>query len=171
MTNQWPPRTLRDLQTSLNALASAVQDRSTNRSDDEQIWLTRFFVVRICGYLEQVVHETIRAYISAKSGGFVRTFAHSWMEKSRNPSPENMLGLVGRLDSNLSDSLRQLLEENDNHLFREISFLVDRRHKIAHGLNEGLSPTKALTLKGSMEEVARWFVAEMNPNPRKAGTR
>lgn len=168
MINHWPPPSLTALRRSLDTLGKAVEERREGRTDDEQIWLTRFFVVRICGYLEQVVHETIRGYISAKSGGLVRTFAHSWMDKSRNPSPDNMVGLVGRLDASLGERLTNLLEENDNHLLREISLLVDRRHKIAHGLNEGLTPAKALSLKATMEQIADWFIAELDPNPRKS---
>lgn len=166
----WPPHPLPELRRQLNELALAVADRSTDRADDEQIWLTRFLVVRTCGYLEQVVHETIRSFISAKSGGMVRSFAHSWLARSKNPSIDNMLEITGRLDAALADDLRSRLEDNDGYLQREISLLVDRRHKIAHGTNEGLGTVKALSLKSDAEIVADWFIENLDPHrPLRTG--
>lgn len=165
-TSQWPPRELIEYRNALELLAACVQNRHKNRTDDEQMWLNRFFVVRICGYLEQVVHETLRGYITAKSGGPVRTFAHSWLERSKNPSPDNMLNLVGRLDRDLGERLRELLDDNDKHLCRELGLLLDRRHKIAHGLNEGMTESKALSLMKETYRVADWFIEHLSPFPR-----
>ncbi|MFE5567800.1 HEPN domain-containing protein [Amycolatopsis japonica] len=164
MSSHWPPRSLATLRISLDTLAEAVAAGRAERTDDEQIWLTRFLVVRTCGYLEQVVHETIRGYIHEKSGGLVRSFAHSWIERSRNPSPDNMLDLVGRLDGSLAGELQEVLDADDQYLRREISLLVDRRHKIAHGLNEGMNSQKAVSLKAAAEKVGEWFVVELNPD-------
>ena len=131
------------------------------------MWLTRFLVVRTCGYLEQVTHEIARAYIAEKSGGMVRSFAISWMDTSRNPSPDNLLTLVGRFDANLADELRSIFVADDQRLSRELSLLVDRRHKIAHGLNEGLSTAKAIALMQDVEQVAEWFIKNLDPSRRK----
>jgi hypothetical protein len=163
---QWPPRSIPGLKNALNLLADAVNDRHAKRTDDEQMWLTRFLAVRICGYLEQVVHETIKGYMQEKSGGLVLSFALSWMQRSRNPSPDNMADLVGRLDKRLADKLQEFLDADDQYLYREIHYLLDRRHKIAHGLNEGLNAQKALTLKVDIERVADWFIENLNPYAR-----
>jgi len=74
-----------------------------------------------------------------------------------------MLDLTNRLDLNLGEKLRIFLEADDQYLYREISLLVDRRHKMAHGLNEGLGPAKALSLKTDANRVAQWFIQELNP--------
>ncbi|WP_152552332.1 HEPN domain-containing protein [Actinokineospora spheciospongiae] len=163
MGNQWPPYNLKALKNGLDSLADGVKNQPKERTDDEQMWLTRFLVVRICGYLEQVVHETLREFIEAKSGGLARTFALSWIEKSRNPSPDNMVGLVGRLDATLGESLQALLDADDKDVLRELSLLLDRRHKIAHGLNEGMNTRKALALKEVVEKVAEWFFSNLDP--------
>jgi hypothetical protein len=164
MASTWPPANLSRLKTSLDQLAEAVAKRPSHRSDDEQLWLTRFLLLRVCGYLEQVTFETARGYVQAKSGGLVRSFAMSWLDRSKNPSPENLLNLVGRFDLILVDDLRALLEADDHRLHRELSFLVDRRHKIAHGLNEGITQSKALSLKTDAETVADWFVLKLKPH-------
>lgn len=162
--NHWPPRGIKPLRTALDELAESVANRPSTRSVDEQIWLTRFLVVRTCGCLEQTVREVARGYVQGKSGGLVRTFAHSWLEKSRTPSVDNLYDLVGRFDTTLRDELQGFLEHDDQRLHRELSFLVDRRHKIAHGLNEGLNSAKAISLKDDAYEIADWFIDNLNPN-------
>jgi hypothetical protein len=88
----------------------------------------------------------------------------SWLDRSKNPSPDNLLNLVGRFDLALVDDLKALLEADDQRLHRELSLLVDRRHKIAHGLNEGITQSKALSLKADAEIIADWFVQNLKPN-------
>jgi RiboL-PSP-HEPN len=164
MSSTWPPANLARLKTSLDQLAEAVVNRPSHRTDDEHVWLTRFLLLRVCGYLEQVTFETARGYVQAKSGGLVRSFAMSWLDRSKNPSPDNLLNLVGRFDLVLVEDLRTLLEADDQRLHRELSLLVDRRHKIAHGLNEGITQSKALSLKADVETIADWFVQNLKPH-------
>jgi hypothetical protein len=160
---QWPPKLVSSLERSLQQLAKSVRELPSQRSDDEQVWLSRFLVVRTCGYLEQVIYETARDYVREKSGGLVRSFASSWLAKTRNPTPDNMLELVGRFDAGLERDLREMLEADQGHLYREISFLVDRRNKIAHGLNESVNTRKALDLLNETEKIAEWFIANLKP--------
>jgi hypothetical protein len=128
-----------------------------------QTWLCRILVVRSCGYLEQVIWEVCRSYVSQKSGGLVRAFAQSWLEKSRNPTPVNLEELVGRFDALTCDEFKALLDANDYHLRQELSFLVDRRNKIAHGLSESVNRSKALQLKNIASDLADWFILRFNP--------
>ncbi|MEU6825732.1 HEPN domain-containing protein [Streptomyces atriruber] len=164
MTSSWPPRTVKTLGQSLDSIADWVRDPPEKSTDDERIWIVRFFVVRTCGYLEQVIYESVRSYVDAKSGGPLRAYAQSWISRSRNPSPDNMLELAGRFGGQFEERLRELLDNDDQRLHREIALLVDRRHKIAHGLNEGLTGTKALALYDCALEVSAWFLETFNPN-------
>jgi hypothetical protein len=159
----WPPWQLQSLKANLDSLAQAVAERPPGRSDDEHIWLTRFLLIRICGYLEQVAHETVRGFIQAKSYGMARSFAISHLARSRNPTPDNLIEVLSRLDVRLGDRLRDLLNESDQRLYRELSLLLDRRHKIAHGLNEGLNAGKVLQLREDAEQVADWLIQELDP--------
>ncbi|WP_076784672.1 HEPN domain-containing protein [Parafrankia discariae] len=161
---QWPPRNLTTIKENLDRLADSVTNRPEERPDDDHIWLTRFLVVRTCGYLEQATFETTRTYVTEKSGGPVQTFAISWLTKSRNPTPDNLIDLVSRFGPQLEENFRTFLEDEDQRLHREISFLVDRRNKIAHGMNEGINTRKALDLKGDAELVADWFITYLNPD-------
>lgn len=162
--NQWPPKGLALIEGGLDQLAVAIAD-DTSRGIDEQVWLTRFYVVRACGYLEQVVKETVTAHIEARAGGTVRTFALSWLTRSRTPSPENLCEVLGRLDGNMRHDLEDYLDAEDGHVRRELSLLVHRRHHIAHGLNEGLGTKKALELGQLAKDLADWFIRVLNPSP------
>ena len=164
MSSTWPPYLIKRLRSDLEQLAKAVESRPKNRTDDEQIWLTRFLLVRTCGYLEQVTYETARGYVQEKSGGLVRTFAMSWLDRSRNPTPDNLCELVGRFDSHLRDDLFSMFEADDQRLRRELALLVDRRNKIAHGLNEGITVSKAIMLKTDAETVSDWFIKNLRPS-------
>lgn len=135
------------------------------RSDNEDIVreLARFLVIRSCGFLEQVSTECCKYYIRQKSDPRSSSFASSWLERTRNPSPENLIDLVRRFDPAWSDELRQVLDEDDERLRREASFLVDRRNRIAHGENERVSARKAIDLCEVSQEITDWFLQRFDP--------
>jgi hypothetical protein len=140
-----------------------VQDSDRTLDPSVRAWMARLLVVRSVGYIEQSVGECLRGHIQEKSGGWMRSFSHSWLERGRNPSPENLLQLLGRFDQALSDEFEVLLQENDEHLRRELSFMVDRRNKIAHGLNEGIRSERAVDLSEVAVTITDWFVLKFNP--------
>jgi hypothetical protein len=164
MVHRWPPFQVTSLKYGLDSLADLV-DKSHEKAIDPEIqsWLSRLLVIRSCGYLEQVVTEVFRDYVRNKSGGLVRSFAHSWLERSRNPSPDNLTELVGRFDSSICNEFTAMLDGDDGRLRREVGFLVDRRNRIAHGLSEGITQSKALQLKDIACELADWFILRFNP--------
>lgn len=161
---QWPPWEVKSLAAKLDSLA-ALLDPTTQLAHTEEVsgWLARLLVVRSCGYLEQTVAEVSRAYVDERSGGLVRTFARSWLERSGNPGPDRLENLLGRFDKGLRDEFAEYLDADDQRVRRQLAFLVDRRNRIAHGLNEGVAGRKALELKSEACEVADWFILRMNP--------
>jgi len=163
--DRWPPIEVTRLRTNLDETCRLIQfpDYDLDRNLEVHQLLCRFLVVRSCGYLEKSTLEICRAYVRARSGGPVRTFAHSWLERSKNPNPDNLGSLVARFDANMSEEFKAFMGESDGRLRREIRFLVDRRNKIAHGMSEGINQTKAVQLKGVACEVADWFILRFNP--------
>jgi hypothetical protein len=161
----WPPRLVSSLRRNLDEYAEFV--RACGDADTLQ-HLTRLLVIRSSGFLEQTSFEIARGYVEFRSGGMVRTFASSWLERTRNPSEANLMELVGRFDESLKLDFETFLHANDDLLSRELSFLVDRRNKIAHGLNENLNRQKALTLKGVSVTIADWFINHLDPSIKKA---
>jgi hypothetical protein len=165
MSDRWPPWPVTSLKSNLDTLAGIIDPTMGNAISPEiQPWLCRLLVVRSSGYLEQVAVEVCRSYVYEKSGGLVRAFAHSWLERSKNPTPDNLIALVGRFDSKVCEEFIGILEDDDQRLRREIGFLVDRRNKIAHGLSESVNRSKALQLKSDACELADWFILRFNPS-------
>lgn len=166
-TERWPPFQVTSLDNSLGDLSNLVDALAKQRDRNEELaWLARLLVVRSTGYIEQSVQEISRAFVARKSGGLVRAFAHSWLERSRNPTPDALQELLGRFDSQLAEEFTQFMDDDDQKLRRELSFMVDRRNRIAHGLNEGIGHQKALMLVGVARETTDWFILRLNPMRR-----
>lgn len=159
----WPPREVTSLRNTLRSLVEVVEDEERDLSEESRTWLARLLVVRATGFLEQVIVECFRGHVREKSGGLVRSFAVSWLEKSKSPSPQSVLDAVGRFDNGLRIELEEFLDADDERLKRELHFLVATRHKIAHGHNEGIGPTRALRLVDIAVEIADWFILKFNP--------
>lgn len=159
-TTVWPPYQVHRLRSALEELGGVVE---ATRDLETLPWLTRILVVRSSGFIEQTCREVFWGYIDDRAGGFIKAFSHSWLDKSRNPSPDSLLAMIGRFDLNLKDEFDVLLERDDQRIRRELAFLVDRRNHIAHGLSEGINREKALALKDIALEVSEWFVLRFNP--------
>ena len=163
MTQSWPPRQLPSLERQLRALSDSVRQRPPSRDDDEQLWLTRFLLIRAVGYLEQVVHESFRGHIEHSSYGTVKSFSISWFERSVNPSVDNLCTLLGRLDGAMRSEFEGFIDEDDGSKRRELMLAVSRRHQIAHGLNEGMGTERTLQLVDLLIEIGDWFIRTLNP--------
>jgi len=159
----WPSLTITGLRRSLADVEALVNKPALGEPDEVARALARFLVVRACGYLEQVVDESCGAYITSKSSPQVARHGRSWLGRGANPTPDGLVALVRRFDSSWADDLKKLFEADDPRLHREISLLVDRRNKIAHGLGEGLGARKALDLVSLTLQVADWFVSRFDP--------
>jgi hypothetical protein len=162
-TSAWPSLEIVNLKNSLKALEKLVNDTSPSRGDDVDSALARFLVVRTCGYVEQVVEICCKSYLRSKSDPRSSSYGTSWLGRGRNPSTEALVSLVRRFDGIWAEKLALLLNEDDERLGRELDFLVDRRNKIAHGLNEGIGVRKALDLVEPALTVADWFIQTMDP--------
>jgi hypothetical protein len=160
----WPPWDVTSAQHRLDSLITTLQTAIEAKVESEILGeLSRFLVVRTSGYLERSAHEIFRGFIEGKSGGVVRSFAHSWLERSRNPSPDALSGLIGRFDASLQDEFEKILEADDQRLRRELSSLVSKRNAIAHGMNEGIGHERALGLTVPAKEAVDWLILRLNP--------
>ena len=162
---RWPPPDLRLLEKSLDELAASIREGPDHRTIDEQAWLTRFLIVRSCGYLEQVMHRCAMGHLEAKSYGTARSYSLSWLGRSINPSVENIRSTLGRFDQNFVDEFEQMLAEQDNELSNDLGALVTKRHAIAHGQSDGLGDRRALDLYEVAKNLADWMIRRLCPDP------
>lgn len=161
--DRWPPFAVTSLTKNLNVLQELTRDVEKNLEPESRSWLAKLLVIRSAGIIEQTVAECSRAYVYSRSGGWVQSFAHSWLERTKNPSPENLQQFLGRFDQKLCDEFHLFLTDDSERLYRDLAFLVDRRNRIAHGLSEGVGPQRALELSEAAVSVADWFVLKLNP--------
>jgi hypothetical protein len=158
----WPPWAVKSLRQKLDDLESLVFE-ARGLDPDILAWLSRMLVVRSSGFIEQTAKEVCWNHVENRVGGIAKAFALSWLERSRNPSPDNLSELVGRFDASMQAEFVGLLEKDDQRIRRELALLVDRRNRIAHGLNESVSREKALALKETATEVSDWLILRFNP--------
>lgn len=163
-TMAWPSLHIVNLERALDDLEHLVDAPPHDQPDEISRAMARFLVVRTCGFIEQVIEESCRAYMISKATPAVARFGSSWLGRGMNPSPERMIALVNRFDTVWGTELEDLLKADDEFLARELAFLVDRRNKIAHGLNEGIGARKALDLKSAAVSVTDWFILRFNPS-------
>jgi hypothetical protein len=152
-----------NLERRLGRIAVLVEHPAPGEPDEVTQALSRFLVVRTCGYMEKLVQECCLAYVQNKSFGRVRGFSESWLKRIENPTPDHLLQLVARFDSVLRDDLFELFERNDGQLKRELSLLVDRRNAISHGESDGIGSRKALDLLRYSRSITDWFVLNFDP--------
>ena len=159
----WPSLPITNLERRLKRVAILIERPAPNEPDEVTQALARFLVVRTCGHLERTVQECCLAYVHNKSFGRVKYFSASWLKKIENPTPDNLLQLVGRFDGSLRDDLCALFDGNDGELKREISLLIDKRNAIAHGESEGIGSRKALDLLSYSKLLTDWFIRNFDP--------
>jgi hypothetical protein len=160
-SDKWPSRTLVDLNQSITNLEKLVQEQDPSEKVSAE--LSRFLVVRTCGYLEQAVEESCRSYLKSKAHPRIAAFGESWLGRGANPGPDSLAKLVRRFDNAWADELEELFNNNDEFLKREIKSLVDKRNRISHGANQGVGQRKALDLVPVAKEVADWFIGKFDP--------
>ena len=159
----WPTLEIQNLEKSLTGLHDLVNAQARSAEDEVLRALSRFLIIRSCGFLEQVSEECCRAYLASKADPRSSGFGGSWLGRGRNPSPGNLVELVRRFDAAWADELEDRFNQDDERLRREVSFLVDRRNKIAHGLSEGVGVRKAMDLVLVAIEVTEWFILRLDP--------
>lgn len=160
-SDPWPSHNLVVLSNSLDSLEALVQNQDPSESVSAE--LSRFLVIRTCGYVEQSVEESCRSYLKSKSDPRSAAFGESWFGRGANPKPESLVALVQRFDSEWAEELKVFLNDQDELLKRELEFLVDKRNRISHGLNQGVGQRRALDLAPRARQVVRWFIDRFDP--------
>jgi hypothetical protein len=136
---------------------------SQDPSEPASAELSRFLVIRTCGYVEQSVDECCRSYLKSKSDPRSASFGESWLGRGANPNPDSLIKLVKKFDRAWAEDFETLLSQEDELLKRELAYLVDKRNRISHGLNQSVGQRKALDLVPLSRQVTRWFITQFDP--------
>jgi hypothetical protein len=71
---------------------------------------------------------------------------------------------ISWVDSEWGEELSAYLRQDDEYLWRELNFLVDRRNKIAHGQSLGLGTVKAGALAAVSLIIGDWIAQRFDPS-------
>ena len=114
----WSSLRVMQLSASLTEVEELVDRPPVAVTDEIARALSRFLVVRACGYLEQVVEECCKTYAQAHSDLRVSNYASASWRRGFNPTPKALTELVVRFDALWADELRALLDRDDERLSR-----------------------------------------------------
>ena len=125
--------------------------------------MSRFLVVLGCGHIEFTSDEAFCAFAESKSSPVIATFVRTQFFRGANPGPTRISDTLRKREPVRADRFDEFVDDCDERLSRELSFLVDRRNKIAHGQSETLRKRRALDLAGAALEITDWVVDELDP--------
>lgn len=151
------------MESTLKRLRSDLDAALRGDRQDYADWLVQLLVIKSAGYMEQTVLLSARSHISARGIGSVRNYGLARVENYFGPKPDQLETFVGRFSSEWATELRELLDEDDEELRREVRALLSARDQIAHGKSHSVGSVKALGFCSAAEKVSAWFQLRLNP--------
>ena len=149
-------RELEDKRRSLNELIETVDNfKNSGESDDAvENCLTRFLMLRACGYVEHVFRRSVCFYVERKAGVGVRELVdNARFARGLNPKRESVKEILKPLDSKLYDDFLKLLGDGD-----DLDSLVKSRNKIAHGGSDNCTKRRSIEQGKLAIKIGDWFL-------------
>ncbi len=161
----WPSHVIAESRRKLVGLRDELSNMGAEVGSEIEQAVSRFLVVRACGHIEFTFEEAFCAYTASRSSPEVASFVRSGFFRGSNPKPSRLTDALDRLDPSLAARVKAHLDAEDQRVSRELSFMVDRRNKIAHGQSENVGRRRALQLS----EIALGIsdVVTENLDPRR----
>lgn len=142
-------------------------DEVFERADDKELEievradLAKFACMRLTGFLEQSLVSLGRHCAAEMSGGQVRSFAESHLERTFNPNSDAILKFIGRFDSRWRADLEELLQEQERG--QTLSAVVGIRNQIAHGMNQGVSIERLREYRKAVDDTVDFLLDRFAP--------
>lgn len=159
----WPSHALTQSRERLVELRNTVNELPSTTPSATEGALSRFLVVRACGHIEFTFDEAFCSFAESKSSPAIASFVRSQFFRGSNPSAERLSQTLRKLDETRAERFTAFVEDHDGELQRELSFLLDRRNKIAHGQSESVGRVKAIALSNVSLRLADWLLDELDP--------
>ncbi|MGW3423346.1 HEPN domain-containing protein [Streptomyces phaeochromogenes] len=118
-----------------------------------------YMCVRLSGYLEQLLHQAISAYVSDAARGAGRDFALSWFRNAPNLNPPALEKLIARFGDKWTDELKDFLETENNR--SSLGALIKIRNSTAHGSSYGGSLANINSYKELVDDLHSWVVERL----------
>ena len=158
----WPTLELQNSKKKLKELIDLL-DEFGNEPPEVSSELARFLVVRSTGYVEHLFDTCIQCFAEAHSHRFVARHVESGLHKGRNVNPDTLLKRIKPFSDEWHKDLEEYLDADSGHIKRELKFMVDRRNRIAHGMNESINRRAALDLAKIALDLGDLLMDIMDP--------
>ena len=113
------------------AIESARNDAvSSQLSEANRVRLAQIMTIWASGYLEAMCRAAVLEYTRKRAQPKVVHFVSQSLDRLPNPSMDNILNLVRRLDSEVASDLDSFV---DDSIKESVNSIVGLRNRIAHG--------------------------------------
>jgi hypothetical protein len=109
----------------------------------------RYLCVITSGYIEQSVKIILKEYSKNKSNNNIYRFVDIKLSNFQNADTEKIFELLDSFNINWSSKVRTT---TDDKILKSVDSIVNMRHNIAHGGDQGISPN---TLIGYYEDAKK----------------
>lgn len=159
----WPSHVISESRRKLTDLRDELNGLSDDLSSEVDQAISRFLVVRACGHIEFTFEEAFCALAESRSSPSVASYVRSGFFRGSNPRPSRLTDTLGKFDPVIAATITGRLEADDQRLSRELSFMVDRRNKIAHGQSENVRRRRAIELAEVALEIGDTVTMALDP--------
>ncbi|MGW2387255.1 HEPN domain-containing protein [Streptomyces sp. NPDC001658] len=118
-----------------------------------------YMCVRLSGYLEQLLHQAISAYVSDSASGAARDFALSWFKNAPNLNPGALEKLIDRFGEKWGAELKEFLDIENNRT--SLGTLIKIRNDTAHGKSYAGSLANVSSYKELVDALHVWVVERL----------
>ncbi|WP_141717762.1 HEPN domain-containing protein [Nocardia altamirensis] len=147
----------------MKSALDATYQRYTDSLHDIPIALQQdlhlYICIRLSGYLEQLLHQAICAYVSDSSNSAAREFTLSFFRNAPNLNPGALEKLIERFGDKWVSELGQLLDLENNRT--SLGTLIKIRNDTAHGRSYGGSLASISSYKELIDDLHKWVLARM----------
>lgn len=147
----------------LSDLRDTAASLPSGTSEEISSAISRFLIIRSAGHIEYTFDECLNCYSISKAHPNVANFVKSGLFSGRNPSPAKLVSQLSRLSPQWGRELETMLNSDDENVRRELTYLVDRRNRIAHGQNESVRMRKTLELCDMSLAIGDFFTEAIDP--------
>ncbi|MFI2231223.1 HEPN domain-containing protein [Nocardia testacea] len=118
-----------------------------------------YMCIRLSGYIEQLLHQAICAYVSDLSSGPAGEFALSWFKNAPNLNPDALERLMGRFGDKWSGELKEFLDTENKR--SSLGVLITIRNNTAHGKSYKGSLSNVSSYKELVDDLHDWVVERL----------
>lgn len=117
----------------LDTLLEQIKD---TKDDEIKAHLSKYFCIRVSGYLENVIKNLVAQYSEGSSPQAISTYVQNTMRNVTNLSEDNLTQLLKRFNSDWEVNFANQVSEQQ---LESLNSLISNRNSIAHGQQDNIS--------------------------------